>query len=133
MDVDRKRVLVVEDDADTRETMAELLELLGHEVRAVGTGYEALAAVDAFWPDVAFIDIGLPDIGGHEVAARIRTVRPAGTMLLIALSGRSQPVDVERSEESGMDLHLVKPIGYEVLRRIVGECRSHGRHLAIVP
>jgi CheY-like chemotaxis protein len=129
---ERKRVLVVDDDADTREMTAELLVVLGHDVRTAATGNEALAALDAFWPDVAFVDIGLPDISGHEVAARMRAVRPLGTMVIVALSGRSQAADIERSVAAGMDMHLVKPIGYDSLRRVVGDARPPTPRLALV-
>jgi CheY-like chemotaxis protein len=124
MDRDRKRILLVEDDGDTREMVGELLELLGHEVHTAGTGADAVRAVagrdaDAAF-DVALVDIGLPDLSGHEVAVRMRSVSPRRELRIVALSGRSQPADIARSLASGMELHLVKPAGYEDLRRVVG-------------
>ena len=121
MDCASKRVLVVEDDRDTRELLVELLELLGHDVRSAATGAEAIDVLVAYEIDVAFVDIGLPDVSGHEVAVRMRSIARSHELAIIALSGRSQPSDMARSFASGMDLHLVKPAGYEELRRVVGD------------
>ncbi|KAB2886180.1 MAG: response regulator [Kofleriaceae bacterium] len=120
MDGASKRVLVVEDDRDTREMLVELLELLGHDVRAAASGMEAVDVLVAYEIDVAFVDIGLPDISGHEVAVRMRSIVGSRELVIAALSGRSQPDDIARSFASGMDLHLVKPACSDDLRRVVG-------------
>jgi CheY-like chemotaxis protein len=120
--VEPKRVLLVDDDEDTRESVAELLELLGHECATAGSGGEALSTLERFDPHVIFVDIGLPDMSGHELARAIRTLeRPQ--VPIIAVSGRAQPADIARSLEHGIDLHLAKPIGYEALREIVGDAQ----------
>ncbi len=107
----RRRVLVVEDDPEVRECLVELLELLGHQVRSAATGEEAVAASVAHELDVVFVDLGLPDISGYEVAARMRSAARSRELTIIALSGRSRPEDLARSAASGFDLHLVKPVG----------------------
>ena|SRR5688572_6680026 len=117
-----KRVLLVDDDADTRDALAELFILLGHQCRTAGTGADALAAIESFRPQILFVDIGLPDMTGHDLAREIRAreIEPA-RVPIIAVSGRAQPADVERSLESGIDLHLAKPIGIDALRKLVGD------------
>jgi CheY-like chemotaxis protein len=117
-----KRVLLVDDDEDTRETVAELLELLGHECATAGSGSEALSTLARFDPHVIFVDIGLPDMTGHDLARAIRALERA-QVPIIAVSGRAQPSDIARSLEHGIDLHLAKPIGYESLREIVGDAQ----------
>ena len=101
------RVLVVGDDADLRASVRSLLELDGHAVRAVGTGADALAALDGWAPDAAVLDIGLPGMSGYDVARAIRA-RDAGVRL-IALTGYGQPVDRAAAAAAGFDHHLTKP------------------------
>jgi CheY-like chemotaxis protein len=120
---DRKRILFVDDDDDTREMDQELFELLGHECVTAGSGGEALAALDHFDPHVIFLDIGLPDMSGQELARAIRA-RLGDEIPIIAVSARSQPADVQRSMDSGIDLHLPKPIGVETFRRLVGDAKQ---------
>lgn len=131
-----KRILVVDDDADTRDTVADLLGLLGHECITAATAEEALEAFEAFGPNVVFVDIGLPDMSGHQLAQVIRA-KYGAAVPIIAVSGRSQPSDLARSRECGIDLHMVKPVGYDALRNVVGkaevklaagEVRRRGRH-----
>lgn len=119
----QKRVLLVDDDEDTRESVAELFELLGHQCVTAATAAEALELLEGLDPHVIFVDIGLPDMPGHELARTIRGLdRPQ--VPIIAVSGRAQPSDIARSLDHGIDLHIPKPIGYEVLRRIVGDAAS---------
>ena len=120
---DRKRVLFVDDDEDTRETIAELIALLGHECVTAGSGAQCLAALDRFVPHVIFVDIGLPDMTGHELAAIIRKTR-LPDVTIIAVSGRAAPSDVERSLEAGITMHLAKPIGCDTLRQLVGDATT---------
>ncbi|MBZ0236120.1 MAG: response regulator [Deltaproteobacteria bacterium] len=125
-EIESKRVLLVEDDDDTRELVAELFALLGHECQTAATGSEALAVLEGFEPHIVFVDLGLPDMTGHELAEMIRTTyRP--DVAIIVVSGRTQPADVARSMETGIALHLAKPIGYDALRRIVGDATVRNR------
>ncbi len=105
----RRRILVIEDNADARQTLRTLLEMAGHRVEVAGDGEEGMRRAIAFRPDVAIVDIGLPDVDGYQVARRLRAeVGPQ--IYLVALTGYGQPDDRRRAMESGFDAHLVKPI-----------------------
>ena len=106
----KHRILVVDDNEDARGLLADILSQLGHDVRAVGDGPQALAMVHEFTPDVAVLDIGLPGMDGYELAAQLRRALPAGGVRLIALSGYGQASDRARSQAAGFDGHLVKPV-----------------------
>jgi signal transduction histidine kinase/DNA-binding response OmpR family regulator len=113
------RILVIEDIADTRDTLCRLLQLHGHHVWIAADAPEGIAEWLAHRPDVALIDIGLPSTDGYEVARRIRNA-PGGTeTLLIALTGFTQPEDQRRAREAGFDAHLAKPVDIEKLQRLV--------------
>jgi CheY-like chemotaxis protein len=107
------RVLVVEDDADLASHLATLLGRCGHTVRIASDGAAALEATQANAPDVVLLDIGLPGMDGYQVARRVREdMAPAmpKAPLLIAVTGRDGEADRRRSQEVGIDLHLVKPV-----------------------
>ena len=108
-------VLVVEDSADARESLRAVLELAGHQVRAVGDGPSGVAAALARRPDIALIDIGLPGMDGYDVARQLRETNVGRSLPLVALTGYGQPADRARSEAVGFDAHLVKPIDGEQL------------------
>jgi signal transduction histidine kinase len=103
------RVLVVEDSADTRETLRRVLEMDGHEVQEAADGRQGIEVAQATRPEVVIIDIGLPGLDGYEVARRLRAAQGAAP-LLIALTGYGQPEDRRLSVDAGFDLHLVKPV-----------------------
>jgi CheY-like chemotaxis protein/signal transduction histidine kinase len=102
-------VLVVEDSPDGREGLTTLLELKSYTVTSAGSGKEALDKVDKAKPEVALVDIGLPDMDGYEVARELRR-RFDSQLTLIALTGYGQPDDRRKALEAGFDLHLVKPV-----------------------
>ena len=104
-----RRILVVDDNVDSAESLADVLRLSGHEVRTARDGTAALQAARAAAPDVVLLDIGLPGMSGYEVARELRSAHGAGT-LLVALTGYGQPEDHLRSQKAGFDLHLVKPV-----------------------
>jgi CheY-like chemotaxis protein len=112
------RVLVVDDNVDAAKTLEQLLRFAGHEVSLAHDGPAALAAAAAAPPDLVLLDIGLPGMDGYAVAARRRAAGHAGTAL-VALSGYGTEDDIRRSREAGFDHHLVKPIDFARLRRIV--------------
>ncbi len=114
-----RRVLVVEDNADTARGMVRLLKLSGHHARSAHDGEQALAAIDAEPFDVVLLDIGLPGMSGLEVAARIRSLPGGGAYLLLALSGYGQAEDRERSLAAGFDDHLVKPVNFDAILRAI--------------
>ena len=103
------RVLVVEDNADMRESMRDLLALWGHTSEGAADGLEGLAQMLLFKPDVALVDLGLPRMDGYEVARQIRGREAGRDVLLVALSGYGQPADREAAEAAGFDRHIVKP------------------------
>ncbi len=113
------RVLVVDDNLDAAETLAEWLQTIGHVSRVAGDGPTALEAANEFEPDVALLDIGLPVMNGYEVARRLRE-RPGGSRVqLIALTGYGQESDYDRSRQAGFSEHLVKPVDLDAIARSV--------------
>lgn len=120
----RRRVLVVEDNADVRESLRLMLEIWGHDVTTADTGNAGLEQIRRTHPEVAFIDIGLPGMSGYEVAHAIRTTDLRSLpMKLIAITGYGQPADRARALEAGFDMHLLKPIDPDVLRRVFAEAQ----------
>jgi two-component system, chemotaxis family, CheB/CheR fusion protein len=115
----KRKVLIVEDNNDSGAAMAALLRSGGHEARVASDGVTALAIAAQFKPDAAIVDIGLPDIDGYEVAARIREVVP--TIVLFALSGWPADPNERRSREAGFKQYFVKPLEHEELNRILAE------------
>ncbi len=105
-----RRILIIEDNADARNTLRTLLEIEGHRVEVAAEGEDGVRLARVFQPNIAVVDIGLPDIDGYQVARRLRSLAPPGRMYLVALSGYGQPEDRRRALESGFDAHLVKPV-----------------------
>ncbi|HEX4928981.1 MAG TPA: ATP-binding protein [Burkholderiales bacterium] len=113
-------VLIVEDNADARETLKRLLEVDGHRVRAAADAAAALAALRSALPEVALIDIGLPGMDGYELARRIRTeLDPERRVLLVAVTGYGLAEDRRRSVDAGFDSHLVKPLEARALAAVL--------------
>ena len=124
-----RTIVLVEDNADARATMADLLRAFGYRIVEVAHGAGALPAVLAAQPDLVITDIGLPDIDGYEVARRLRANPVTRTVPLVALTGYGQLGDREAATRAGFDAHLVKPVSPEDLvetieRMLVG---SDGR------
>jgi two-component system, sensor histidine kinase len=117
----RRRVVVVEDNADIRETLRMLLTSWGHDVAVAEDGPSGVDRVLHEQPDVALVDIGLPLMNGYEVARAIRRVIPNGSIRLIAVTGYGQPIDKELAAQAGFDMHLLKPIQPEFLERLLSE------------
>jgi PAS domain S-box-containing protein len=112
------RVLLIEDNADARETLRWLLEDDGHHVDEAHDGPSGLARAEATAPDVVLVDIGLPGMDGYEVAGRLRA-RLGARPILVAISGYGQADDRRRSTEAGCDAHLTKPVAAEVLSEVL--------------
>ncbi len=119
------RVLVVEDNADSAEMMAFVLELGGHEVRLAGDGLEALEVARAFRPQVVLCDIGLPKMDGYEVAEQLRLQPEFKQARLIALSGYGQEEDRRRARAAGFDYHLTKPVDPEALEALLDSLQAN--------
>ncbi|HLL21006.1 MAG TPA: ATP-binding protein, partial [Kofleriaceae bacterium] len=114
------RILVVDDNVDAAETLAMLLELSGNETRLAHDGPEALAAVPEFRPDVVFLDIGLPQMNGYEVASRLRADPSIAQPVLVALTGWGSEEDRKQAHAAGFDRHLVKPIDSAKIEDVLG-------------
>jgi signal transduction histidine kinase/DNA-binding response OmpR family regulator len=113
------RVLVVDDNHDAAQATAVLLELAGHEVKAVGDGHDALNSAPVFAPHVVLLDIGLPRLDGYAVARQLRMLDETSSACLIALTGYGQPADRGRAKEAGFDHHLTKPADPDELLRLI--------------
>jgi signal transduction histidine kinase/ActR/RegA family two-component response regulator len=116
-----KRILIVDDNNDAADSLAELLRDVGHEVAAAYSPVAALELVGTFRPEVAVLDIGLPVMDGYELAVRLRADPVTAHCLLIALTGYGQSHDLARSEEGGFQYHLVKPVDIAQLIKIVAD------------
>ncbi len=115
-----RKVLIVDDNADSAESLALLLSMRGHEVRTAHDGPAALEAAEAFRPQAVLLDIGLPGMDGYEVARRLRDRPGAEGVLLVALTGYGQEDDRRRAAEAGFDAHLVKPAEPAAVHRLLG-------------
>jgi CheY-like chemotaxis protein len=116
-----RRILVVDDNADSADSLAMVLGLDGHEVRAVYTGGHAIEQAQRFKPEVMLVDIGLPDLDGYEVARRIRALPALQSVCLVAVTGYGQDADKERAFAAGFAEHLVKPIEFPTLDRVLAK------------
>jgi CheY-like chemotaxis protein len=114
-----RRILVVDDNADSAESLAMLLKISGNETQVAHDGLEAVEAAERFRPDVVLLDIGLPQLNGYDAARRIREQPWGKTMALIALTGWGQEEDRRRSKDAGFDAHLVKPVDYGALMEVL--------------
>jgi two-component system CheB/CheR fusion protein len=113
------RVLVVDDDADTAQSLALLLRLFGHECQAADNGVSALTHAEQLRPDVVFLDLLMPEVDGFEVARRLRQQTPRPQPVLIALTGYGDAAHRQRCDEAGFDFHLLKPVDPEDLRQLL--------------
>jgi CheY-like chemotaxis protein len=112
-------MLVVDDNADTADSLAMLLRLHGHEVQVAYNGPAALQAAEAGPFDVILLDIGLPRMDGYEVARRLRARADGARPVLVAITGYAYEADRRRSQEAGFDHHLVKPVGPDRLEELL--------------
>jgi CheY-like chemotaxis protein len=114
-----RRILIADDNRDSAETMCMLLNISGHEVHLAHTGAEALATAKRVRPDIAILDIGMPDLTGYEVAERIRHEAWGKDIALIAVTGWGQDSDRRRALGAGFDHHLTKPIDPDRLKQLI--------------
>jgi PAS domain S-box-containing protein len=119
------RVLIVDDDDDTAESLAMLLNAAGHEVYVAHDGPAALVAALEHRPEVMFLDIGLPMLNGFEVAERVRKQPEIQDTVLVAVTGYGQERDRQRTRDVGFDYHLVKPAAFEDVRKILTLVAEH--------
>ncbi len=118
------RILVVDDNLDSADSLAQVLQLLGYETAVVNDGLEAVRLARSWSPRVAILDIGLPGISGHEAARRIRQLPEGEKILMIALSGWGQGEDRRKSKHAGFDHHFVKPLDIARLNKLLARFRD---------
>jgi PAS domain S-box-containing protein len=119
----RRRVLIADDNRDAAETLAMLLRMDGHDVTVVHDGTQAIATIESFRPEIAVLDIGMPDLNGYEVARLVRQGPVGALITLIAVTGWGQASDKARATAAGFNHHLTKPFEPEALSRML---RSDG-------
>ncbi len=125
-DAGQPRMLIVEDQQDAAEGLAELMRMRGFSVEIALDGLAALASAEARVPAVVLLDLGLPGLDGFEVARRLRQLPGLGDTLVVALSGYGRDEDRERGREAGIDRHLVKPVELRELDKVLEELRRAG-------
>jgi two-component system, sensor histidine kinase len=123
------KVLIADDNVDSAESWAAMLQMEGLETRVVFAGADAVRAAAEFMPDVVLLDIGMPELNGYEVARRLRTKPIESRALLIAITGWGQPQDRQAALEAGFDAHLTKPVQ---LTQILELIASHEKATAAV-
>lgn len=114
-----RRVLVVDDNRDSADSLAEVLRMYGHDAHTAYDGLKAVSYAAELEPDLILLDIGLPKLDGYEAARRIRKQRPNGGFKLVALTGWGQEADRQQSVEAGFDRHVVKPIDRDLLEELL--------------
>jgi CheY-like chemotaxis protein len=116
-----RRVMIADDNKDAADALGMLLDLAAHEIRVAYSGRSALTLARTFRPDVAFIDIGMPDLSGYEVAQELRREPWAAGICLVALTGWGQDDDRQRAKDAGFDQHMTKPVDPDALERLLAE------------
>ena len=119
------RVLVIEDNRDVREMMFLMLSQHGFVVHVAEDGQSGIAAALAIRPDIALVDIDLPDISGYEVAANLRKSADMAALKLVAVTGYGQAMDREKAFAAGFDRHLTKPVPLESLLGAIHHLLGH--------
>jgi two-component system CheB/CheR fusion protein len=114
-----RRVLVVEDNQDVRESSCLLLAMAGFDVTGVSTGSDALEKAPAFGPNVVLLDVGLPGLSGYDVARRLRQMPQFASTMLIAITGYDTPEARALSAAAGFDHHICKPVDFDELTRLL--------------
>jgi two-component system CheB/CheR fusion protein len=118
------KVLIVEDNDDARDMMRMLLESYGYDVVTAADGLSALTSLEVERPDVAFIDIGLPELNGYEVVRRARQRAACRNTYLVALTGHGQPADRSKARDVGFDDHLTKPVDLDEVGKVLTTAAS---------
>ncbi len=113
------KVLVVDDDSDTVDMLKMLLDMNGGTTHAAYDGAEAVRLADILRPEIILLDIGLPKLNGYEACRQIRQHAWGRRLIIVALTGLGHDDDYARSEQSGFDMHLVKPVEPELLLTVL--------------
>ena len=115
----QRRILIVDDNLDSADSLAMLLEITGNKTYMAHDGVEAIEAIEKYRPEVVLLDIGLPKLDGHEVCRHVRQQPWGKDIVMIALTGWGQEDDRRKSEEAGFNGHLVKPVDYDRLLELL--------------
>ncbi len=115
------RILVVDDSVDSAVSLGRILKMFGHEVRTAHDGIEAVEAAQEFGPELILMDVGMPRLNGYEASRRIRQQPWGREVTIIALTGWGQEGDRVQSREAGCDGHLVKPVDFAELQKLLAE------------
>jgi len=124
------RALIVDDNQDSADTMAMMLKMLGHETHCVYDPRQTTEAVNAFAPDVVFLDIGMPGLSGYDVARGLRLSESGAELTLVAVTGWGHAEDRRRTAEAGFDHHLVKPADMATISAICNRLTPRSRYRA---
>ena len=128
-----KRILVIEDNRDSADSLCLLLECYGHEVAVAYSGHDGVQAAEQYQPDVVLCDIGLPGLDGYGVARKLRDNPTTAKARLIAVTAYGQDEDRRRSHEAGFEQHLVKPVDPDALHRVLNCSAALKRKSGFVP
>ena len=122
-----RRILVVDDNRDSADSLAMMLNIMGNEVRTAHDGLEAVDLAATFNPEVVLMDIGLPMLNGFDAARRMRDQPGGNGMVIVALTGWGQEEDRRRSQEAGFDHHIVKPVDPFALEKLLDRLEAKTR------
>ena len=117
--VKKYRVLIVDDYPDAANVLCMLLGMMGHDCRSATRGLEAIELARNFHPEIALVDIGLPDVSGHDVARQLRELAGQRPIFLAAISGWGESADRVKAIAAGFDHHVQKPVDAVIAKRIV--------------
>ena len=120
----KRRILVVDDNVDAAVSLSRLLAILGHEVQVARDGPSAVYLARSMRPDVVLLDIGLPGADGFQVAEILRRETDTASMKIIAVTGGGREDDRQRSQESGFDHYLLKPVEIGFLESLLGNAAA---------
>jgi signal transduction histidine kinase len=127
VDSGKRRILLIEDNEDARDGLVMLWEIWGHQVFAAGDGIEGIRVAEAEQPDVAFVDIGLPEMDGYEVARTLRASEKTRDLLLVALTGYGTAKEKQLALEAGFDHHMIKPVDPDLVKAFLADLRGARR------
>ncbi|HYQ99144.1 MAG TPA: response regulator, partial [Casimicrobiaceae bacterium] len=122
-----RRVLIVDDNRDAVDSLAELLRMFGYDVETAYDGRTAVDAASRFRPEIAVLDIGMPQVDGYATARALRGQPGGRDVLLVAMTGWGQAEDKRRAMEAGFDAHLVKPVSFDALLEVFAGDRQDER------
>jgi two-component system CheB/CheR fusion protein len=119
------RILVVDDNRDSADSLAMLLRLVGHDVHTAHDGRQALAVAARYRPDLVLLDIGLPGMNGFTVARHLRSQPELARAVLVALTGHGSDEDRRQAQAAGFNHHMVKPVNFDALNELLLALEPH--------